>query len=119
MSSISKNNSIIIDNSTDKSLNKLENQIIDLLERYKLYITIFIMFILILLFYIVYSFYSFIKKKMNPQHKSHISSSLSNHIIFQIISILTIMIGFYIGLLSLYKTILKEMKEINQLKFIP
>ena len=76
------------------------------------------MVILILVLYISYSIFSFFKKKFNSNYKSRQSTNLSDHIIFQIISVLTIIFGFYAGLLSLYNTIIKEIKELIRLKCI-
>ena len=99
----------------DDSNNNIQSNIIHLLERYKFYITIFIMFFLLLVFYIFYSIFSFLKKKFNINYKSKTLTNVSDHFIFQIISILTIIIGFYIVLLSLYNTIINEVKQIIQI----
>jgi hypothetical protein len=99
----------------DNSKNNIQPKVIHILERYKFYITIFIMFFLLLVFYIFYSIYSFLKKKFNVNYKSKTLANVSDHFVFQIISVLTIIIGFYIGLLSLYNTIIQEVKQIIQI----
>jgi hypothetical protein len=100
----------------DDSTKNVQSNVIHILERYKLYITIFIMFILLLVVYVSYSIFSFFKKKFNSNYKSRSSTKVSDHIVFQIISVLTIIFGFYVGLLSLYNTIIKEIKELIRSK---
>lgn len=96
----------------DQSLNNIQPKVIHILERYKFYITIFIMVILIVLLFILNSIYSFFSRKFKSNYKSKSYSNLGDHIVFQIISVLTIIFGFYAGLLSIYNSIIKEIKNL-------
>jgi hypothetical protein len=75
-----------------------------------------VVLLLLCVFYILYSIFSFLKKKFSSNYKSHSSSNLSDHFIFQLMSVLTIIFGFYVALLSLYNNIVKEIKEVVRLR---